>query len=151
LFGWNDPDPPEVQTPEPVPPRTVPLIAAEALLEQIDWEALAITVGCLVTCTSSELVAAGQAPLFTDLSVKVTEPRFISDCVREYEVVVVLVGEYCPLPLEVHVPLLATPLTVPLSATVCWIEHMSWLRPAVAWGAACMITLVLAWVFAQGV
>lgn len=81
--GLNAPLPLLLQVPELVTPLTVPDKATELLLEHTGAGEVILTMASCCMAIFTVSLTAGQGPLLTDVSVKLTEPFVISVGVNE--------------------------------------------------------------------
>jgi hypothetical protein len=103
---------------------------------------LTIGVGLIVTLNDED--DALQPPLLVVVNVKVTLPAAISATDGKYEPDKLMVsGKKVPVPLDVHIPLLVSPMTFPAKVTLALLAHTTWLLPAIANFGLLNITLVV--------
>lgn len=81
----------------------------------------------------------------------VTEPADTSATVMKYELFrFVVLGTNAPLPPVVQLPVLVTPLTIPLNPIVLVLEQISWLGPAFTAASVLIETLTVSLTAGQG-
>jgi len=103
--GEKLPSPDVVQFTPPAMVNEAPSVT-RLLFAQTVWSTPALAVGASVNVTIIWSLTAGQAPLFVEVNVSVTEPAAVSALLGVYVALGVLtLGENVPLPVLVQVPL----------------------------------------------
>lgn len=111
----------------------------------------AFTEAIVVIVTVFTSVTAGQGPLFVETRLKLTMPALISAGVIKYVVLrLVLPGLKAPEPLDTHMPVFVTPLTVPVSATEPVLEQSVGPEATLAVASVPITTLTVSLTAAQG-
>jgi hypothetical protein len=110
LDGLNGPGPLLNQTPVLELLTTLPLNEIVGEVEQSACPDPAFTTASCEIDIFTVSLTIGQAPLFVELNVKVTDPFVMSFAVIAYDVLTdVFDGEKPPVPLLVHMPVLVPP------------------------------------------